>query len=106
MDDEPDAPAQPMDVDEPEEKQVEPEHTAIDPMVLLDVLQDPNEDAFVAMFDEYGVDFDDMVSNLLGIADVSDLDKDELLTQKLTLIKQLLIAKDEARRTYKNVRYA
>ena len=92
MDDEPE-PEQ-MDVDEPEEKQVEPEkreaeQAIIDPTTLLDVLQDPNEDAFVAMFDEYGVDFDDMVSDLLGI-DVSDLDKDQQLTQKLTLLKQLI----------------
>ena len=88
MDDEPE-PEQ-MDVDEPEEKQAEQmDVDAIDPMALIDVLQDPNEDAFVAMFNEYGVSFDEMVSELLGI-DVSDLDKDEQLTQKLTLLKQLI----------------
>ena len=64
-----------MDVDEPEEKQAEPmdvdtdepEQATIDPMTLIDVLQDPNEDAFVAMFDEYGVDFDEIFHrSLLG----------------------------------------
>ncbi len=71
MDDEPE-PEQ-MDVDEPEEKQAEPEkrgaeQATIDPMTLIDVLQDPNEDAFVAMFDEYGVDFDEIFyRSLLGM---------------------------------------